>query len=262
MSYSIDATDARRAARDVRSLGKQAAFANVVALTRTVVEVKSALQEEMRGVFDRPTPFTLNAIYVKPATSLKPEAAVGIKDDATVLTRIGTTPNRSLEAEIEGGGRHVKRFEKLLQISGFMPKGWFSVPGQYARLDAYGNVSRGQLIQVLSQLRVNPTAGFDRDIALAGNNKLQNAKRARALKKAGGQFFALPNGRGKLRPGIYQRRDSALGHAAPRPVVIFVRSVSYRRRLDFHDVAQFTADTYYPAKLDEALDQYVKVGSA
>lgn len=261
MPYSLDTSESRRWAKDVRSLGRQIDFAGIVALTRTAVEIKAAEQEEMRGVFDRPTPFTLNAIYVRGATKSNPEAAVGIKDDATVLARASITPNRTLSAEIEGGGRHLKRFERLMQLSGFMPTGWYAVPGQFAKLDAYGNISRGQLIQILSQLRVNPTAGFDRDIAI-GRDKASQAKRRRAFARAGGQFFSLPTGRGKLPPGIYQRRSSALGHAAPRPVIVFVRSVSYRRRFDFHGVAARTAETFHQAKLDEALAQYAKADLA
>jgi hypothetical protein len=250
MRLSIDTSDARRMAADVRALGRQAQFANVVALTRTAVEVKAAEQEEMRSVFDRPTPFTLNAIYVKGATKSAPEAVVGIKDDNTVLSRVSTTPNRVLSAEIEGGNRALKRFEKSMQIAGYMPKGWFAVPGRFARLDGYGNLSRGQIIQILSQLRITLTAGYDRNLSF------DPKKKARAVRRAGGQFFALPDGRGKLRPGIYQRRDSGLGSAAPRPVVIFVKRVAYRKLFDFHGVARRAAEVYYPAKLDEALAQY------
>lgn len=250
MNFSIDATDARRMASDVRQVARQAQFAHVVALTRTAVEVKAAEQEEMRSVFDRPTSFTLNAIYVKAATKAEPEARVGIKDGSGVAARV-VPPAKYLSAEIEGGGRRLKSFEKRMQAAGAMPRGWFAVPGSAARLDSAGNLSRGLITGILSQLG---SAGF---VFPTQNDKRALANIRRATTRAGGRYFALVERHGKLSPGIYLRPESAFGHAAPRPVVLFVKSVTYRRRLDFDGIARRTAETFYEAKLDEALRQYV-----
>lgn len=233
----------RQLAKDVRALGRQAKFAQVVALTRTGLDVRAAEYEEMRSVFDRPTRFTLNSIFVRPATMSKPEAIVNVKDETG-----GVTPAQYLSAEIDGGQRAIKRFEKRLQLDGAMPRGWFAVPGQFARLDEFGNISRGQITQILSQLTRTKVSGYAADITVRS--------RQGAIKRAGGEFIALPNGRGKLRPGIYQVRATAFGRTSPKPIVIYVPKAQYRRRLDFFGVARRAAHTFYESHLDQALAQY------
>lgn len=233
----------RQMAKDVRAIGRQAKFAQVVALTRTALDVRTAEYEEMGSVFDRPTRYTLNSVFVRPATLARPEAIVNVKDEAG-----GIAPAQYLSAEIDGGHRAIKRFEKRLQLDGAMPRGWFVVPGQFARLDEFGNISRGQITQILSQLTRTKVSGYTADITVRS--------RKGAIKRAGGEFIALPNGRGKLLPGIYQVRATAFGRTSPKPIVIFVAKAQYRRRLDFFGVAEQAARTFYEANLDQALAQY------
>lgn len=246
-------TDLRRMAKDIRAVGRQAAFAQVVALTRTALDVKKAEVDEISHVFDRPNAYTLNAVFVKPATKAKPEAQVGIKDDRAT-SNAAIAPNRFLGPNIEGGGRDIKRFEKRLQLDGAMPIGWYAVPGKFARLDAYGNISRGQITQILSQLTRTKVSGYTANISVRS--------RKGAIKRAGGEFIALPHGRGKLPPGIYQVTDFHAGRAAPRPIVLFVKQVHYTNRFDFHGVAERTAEARYEANLDGALVQYANAGAA
>jgi hypothetical protein len=207
---------------------KQGTFAMAVALTRTAVDIKQAEQQEIKRVFDRPTQYTINSLFVRGATKTRLDALVWVKDDRAGS---GTPATKYLLPEIEGGGRGLKRFERSLQISGYMPKGWHAVPGRFARLDAFGNVSKGQIIQILSQLRVTLTAGFTRNIST------DKKKAAAAKRRAGGQYFAVTEQRGRMLPGIYQRRDFGFGSAAPRPVIVFVPTVQYRVRFEFHRVA-------------------------
>ncbi len=232
--------------REIEQIERQRRFAVAVALTRTAQDVAGAELEEIARAFDRPTPYTMGALRVQPATKDKLEAVVMLKDDSYV-SKAGIAPAKYLLPQIEGGSGHLKRFERVLQMAGWMPAGWRAVPGRFARLDAYGNVSRGQIIQILSQLRLTTTAGYDRNISL------DPKKRRAAFKRAGGQYFALPKGRGKLLPGIYQARDTAWGRAAPRPVFIFVRGVLFRERFAFAEVAERTARERFPIRFDEAL---------
>lgn len=230
--------------RDIDFVQKQHRFAAAVALTRTAQDVQQAERGEIMGAFDRPTPYTINSLRLRPATRERLEAEVFLKDDASGS---GTPATKYLLPQIEGGKRHLKSFERQLQQIGAMPAGWHAVPGRFARLNAYGNVSYGQIIQILSQLRSTPTAGYDRAIST------DKAKAARARARAGGQYFALPSGRGRLLPGIYQARDTAWGRAAPRPVFIFVRSVTYRALFRFAEVAEAVALHKFPVHFDAAL---------
>lgn len=230
--------------RELDMLQRQHRAAAALALTRTAQDVSAELQAEMARVFNRPTPWTLNSIRVLSASREGLEAVVMIKDEAS---NNGIPAATYLLPQIEGGQRHLKRFERALEISGNMPVGWHAVPGRFARLDGYGNVSKGQIIQILSQLRVTQTAGYTRNIST------DLKKKQRAYKRAGGQYFALPLGRGRLLPGIYQARDTAWGRAAPRPVFIFVRTATYRKLFEFSDVAERTALAKFPANYDAAL---------
>lgn len=232
----------------MRAIGRQAAFAQVVALTRTALDAQAAERETIRSVFDRPTPYTLNSVFVKPATKAQPEAQFGLKDEFGFPSESQITANRYLGPNIDGGSRSIKRFEKRLQLDGAMPRGWFAVPGKFARLDQYGNISRGQITQILSQLTLTKVSGYTANIS--------PRSRKGAIKRAGGEFVALPQGRGKLLPGIYQVTQFATGRSVPRPVVIFVSRVQYSPRFDFHGVGEQAVETFYPANLEAALDQY------
>jgi hypothetical protein len=231
------------------NVGKQARYAAAVALTRTAQDVRDAERKEMVRAFDRPTPYTLNSLFLKPAKVADLIAQVWIKDDRAGS---GIPATRYLLPNIEGGLRSIKRFEKALQLAGAMPAGWFAVPGLGARIDSYGNVSAGQIIQILSQLRITLTAGYNRNVST------DPKKRAAAQRRAGGQYFALPQGRGRLVPGIYQARDFAFGRAAPKPVFIFVRSITYKRRFRFYEVAQAVVDQRFGGHFAEEFSKALR----
>lgn len=225
----------------IDNVGKQARYAAAVALTLTARDdVKPALREAMTTTFDRPTGYTLNSLFVRGATPQRLEAMVWVKDDSAGS---GTPATKYLLPEIEGGKRTQKRFEYALQVSGNMPQGFRAVPGNAARLDAYGNVSRGQIIQILSQLRVQLVAGSNRNISLDAK------KRAKAFKKAGGQYVAFPKGRGKLKAGIYQMVDDG-GKRVPRAVFIFVSDVTYKRLFKFHEIGGRVAMASFPRRFE------------
>lgn len=214
---------------DLAKRNKQLRFATAVALTKTAVEVRKDLQAEQRRVFDRPKPWTLNSMYVKPATKQILEAHVGHKDFAPK----GTAAGKYLQPQIEGGQRPLKRFEKLLQARGLLPAGMYAVPGKGVRLDQYGNMSVGQLQQVLSNLG----AQFD----AYQNTPRVNAKGKRSQKR---YFAATISGT----PGIWERLPAGV-----RPVIVFVRSPSYRQRYDFFGVAQRSAERHLPRQADAAI---------
>jgi hypothetical protein len=223
--------------------GRQGKFAMAKALTQTAVAVRDEIKREMPRALDRPTPYTLNSLKLNPARPGQLSASVWVKDE---VAGGGTPATRYLLPQVEGGGRSIKRFEQALQISGHMPKGWYVVPGAGANLDRYGNISRGQVVQILSQLRVQLVAGSERRMGYG-------AKSIAAQRKAGGRFFVVPSGQ-RLAPGIYQREF--MGRTVT-PVVIYVRRVNYQRRFDFYGTAERVAAAQlrprFAAALNEAL---------
>ncbi len=239
--------------------------AGAIALTKTAVLVKEAERREMLDVLDRPTPYTLGSLYLKPATAASPEARVGIRDDFGGER----SPFSWLRWQIKGGLRTQTAFEKALVRGGAMRSDQRAIPGKYARFDAYGNMSRGQRIQILSQLRIGTgLLGSERRLpSRVGRNnpafKATEAKIRRAYSRAGGQYIALPNGRGKLRPGVYQTRQFASGRSDPKPVLVFVAKAGYEaERYDFDYVAQLTIKRELPAQLAGQLARTLLQSSA
>lgn len=59
---------------------KQIPFAMSKAINETAKEVKADLVNEIKKVFDRPTSYTLNSVFIKPATKRDLTAIVGLKE--------------------------------------------------------------------------------------------------------------------------------------------------------------------------------------
>jgi hypothetical protein len=233
-------TNSMRIARDVP-------FAAVKALTRTAKLGQEAVRAEMRAVFDRPTPYTLASTFIRPATKDRPVSSVYLKDD----TSKGTPAERYLAAQIEGTTRRHKRMEVALQRIGVLPQGWYVVPGKAARLDGYGNWSRGQIVQVLAYFQAFGEGGYRANTTAAGR-----AKRAKGTRsKRGITYFAVLPGRRasrSLQPGIYLQTRFAFGSAL-QPIAIFVEAASYRRRLHFHATVERTVVTHFGEELRRAM---------
>jgi hypothetical protein len=228
-------TNFPQVAQRLSELGRQAPFVAAVSLTRTIKDAQAAIKSEMQSVFDRPTAYALNGTFIKPATKQKLEARVWVKDAPFGK---GTPADRFLLPQIYGGGRGQKGMERLLQRSGLMPAGWFAVPAVGAQLDGNGNVKRSQIVQILSQLKLQRGAGFE-------SRATGSARSNRTIARQGVTYFALPAKRRGLEPGIYLKRKFAHGTAV-RPVFIFVQSLNYRPRLRFFEVGEATANAQFP----------------
>lgn len=196
----------------------QVPFATSLALNMTGQDVKAEFEKVMPSVFDRPTPYTMKGFQLKPSTKTNLQARVGFKEDA----------RQYLAPEVYGGTRPAKAVERALQAIGALPSGWVVVPGQGAKLDQYGNVDRGQIVQVLSQLRITMTAGYSRNMSFDARKQIA------AQRKAGGRFFVAKPG-GHLHPGVYQRE--LIGKNIT-PVLMFVHASTYKTRLPLQEIGE------------------------
>lgn len=207
----------------------QIPFVTAYALTKTAQDIKGEMITVMARVFDRPTRFTLNALYVKPATKQDLTAAVLFKEDG-----FKTVPAwKYLGPEVEGGTRAHKSHELRLIRAGIMRKDEFAVPGQGAPLDRYGNLPGGAIERILSQLgAAEQWAGYT---ANATKKTLAKAKR-----KGIGRYFVL---RGTAaRDGIYHR----LTGTTIKPVIIFVKQPRYQKRLPYYEIARQVFKASFP----------------
>jgi hypothetical protein len=226
-------------AQRLRLLGRQAPFVAAVSLTRSVKDGQAAIKEEAPRAFDRPTSYTLNSTFLKPATKTRLEARVWVKDQAFGK---GTPADRFLLPEIYGGMRGQKGMERLLQSNGMMKSGWYAIPAAGAQIDGNGNVKRSQIVQILSQLKLQRGAGSE---SRASGSTRSN----RTIARQGVTYFVLAKKHRGLEPGIYLKRKFGHGSAV-RPVFIFVPSVLYRPRLRFHEVGEKRIRDRFPVHFD------------
>lgn len=209
---------------------KQAEFAMMKTLNRAAYEGSKEVQREMAAVFDRPTPWVLNAVRYIKATRGNLVARIDLDRRGN---KAGVAVHQVLQAEIHGGQRNLKRAEVALAKMGVLPAGMAIVPGAAAQLDAHGNMRAAQLVQIMAWFNAFGEQGYSANMKDAGRAKL--AKGNRKQGRYGFEYFALQRPRGKLRPGIYQRFTTSFGSAV-KPVVIFIKQPSYKPRFDFHKV--------------------------
>ena len=200
-------------------------------LSAVAVIAKDNTIDEMKRVFDRPTPFTLNALKTVNATVSTPRSLVTLKDNMRL-----NPEQHYLNPQVTGGERWFKKFEARLYKKGILPRHYMTVPASGADLDAYGNMSRAQIIQMLAFFDAFPEAGYRSNMGDAGRARLARGTRRRQ----GFAYFAIhPNVGSNLAPGIYKRLTSNFG--SPITMVLrYVRHVNYRPKLDLGKIAEET----------------------
>jgi hypothetical protein len=238
MELSIK-TDFRQVQRRLDALGRQMPFAASVALNKTAEWVETELRREMRKVFDKPTPFFLRSLRVVRSTKTKLEAKVWFKD-----LNSAESASRIAMPHIVGGRRSFKGAERRLRSAGLLPGGWFAVPGAGAKIDGYGNQSRGEVSALLNFVGTYREAGFNT------SNPVTLARRKRKTGKS--YFVAKVDNKSALEPGIYMRQQFAKG-AAIKPMMIFVKSTAYKRRFDFFGVGRKTIARRFPEEANKAI---------
>ena len=222
----------------LRQVAKKMPDAVGKAVRDTLFDVRFALYEEMEDVFDRPTPFIVPKNKKKPGRrgSLFVEYSIKDQNGRVYAKDLKGAVGSSLTAEeillphITGQDREHKRFEKALYRMGALPKNWYAVPSEEARLDKYGNLTRGSITQMLSYLRANPDA-------------MQNTTtKSMAAKKEKYSYFVVRDRSG--RPyGIKKRTSKRIA----RWFVIFVSGSDYEAdNLDFEYVGELVIKRQWP----------------
>ena len=207
-------------------------FATIYGLTLTGRDVKDEEVSVMKRVFDRPTPYTLNALWAWKATRNNPVSTVEFK------TGGGTPAKRFLNPEVHGGLRSQRSSER--QIAPLLRGYGYLVPARGTPLNAYGNVTGGTMRKVISQLKVSsdPTAN-------ASGSKRSKRKRKTAA-------FFVPK-RGNM---VMERKGDQV-----KPFLIAVRAPHYRKRFPFYE----TAERVVAARMDKnftiALERAISTGN-
>jgi len=157
---------------DMNKLARQAEFAAALALTRTAQGAQAAVTQELPHRFDRPNPFTMRAVAIKPARRTELVAWVYVRPDQAAYLGIQET-----------GGRRVGQRGDPVNL----PVG--------VRTNQYGNIPRS----FWQRLRIaKPYVG-------AGTLGIRTKRR---LSSYGGGVFVARRGEARtahLPPGIYER---------------------------------------------------------
>src|SRR5574337_1071612 len=186
----------------------------------------------------RPRPFTTGAgaMYVKRADKATLTAEVGYKDIQA----------RYLRWQIAGGARVQKGFERALTGLGLLPAGHVATPGAGLKLDAFGNIPRAQLVQILGQLKSGVSV-----FSMRGKRVSRQ-----------GLFVILPGATAPqarhLTPGIWRRGEGASWrdrHAVP--LIHYIEAAAYHPRLDLEGAARRVVDARFPAEFAAAWQQAV-----
>lgn len=232
----------------------QMPFATARALTKTAQDVKEAQRKEIARVFDRPTRYTLNSVYLRPATKALLEAEVWLKGDGT---NDGGSTRHYLGPTISGGGRPLKRFEQRLVRAGLMQATERAVPAGGAAIDSSGNMSRGQIVKILSQLKTAAVLGDDSNATNSKRSRAKRAKEAYFVSRGPGAWSgsgAWKNGLKSqhLPRGVWVRTSSTGVGTSVKPVLLFVKSATYRPVYKFFDLARRVVDSRFPFHFKES----------
>lgn len=243
----------------IQAISKNGHFATVVAFTRTGQRVKAAETQLIKSTFDRPTPWTVNSVFLQPAKvkDIDPFARVYIKD----FGQKGTPAVKYLFTQIHGGKRSKTRFEsalrhKMIKGKPVLGSNEYVVPSKYVKKNQYGNVSPGLFVQILSGLGAFSEAGY------IANRTASSTKSA---------FFVNTfRSRGKMMKGIFRRKTtsrnagrkherrgeiytgSSFGHEL---LFVVVKQPSYKKLLPFYEEGLKVADKWLLYEWDIAFLQ-------
>ena len=206
---------------------KQLPFATVYAMTLTAKDARTEEISVMQRVFDKPTPYTLNALQVKPATKRTMVAKVEFKEGFR-----GTPAKRYLNPHVNGGPRSQKSSE--LQIAPLLKGYSYLVPARGIPLNQYGNVPGGTLRKVISQLGVSRNA----DANASGSRRSKGNRKAQA-------FFVSKRG-----DMVMQRKGKTV-----TPFLVGVKAPQYQKRFPFYETAQAVIKQRLPVNFEVAFQR-------
>jgi hypothetical protein len=225
---------------------RQVPYVMAIVLTGLATDGRDGLRSKAADVFDRPTPFTVNAFRAKPATKDRPVSEVYVpesQDDRGMPARAYLRPG------VLGSYRRAqKKTEFLLSRLGVLPAGWVTAPGKGAKLDGNGNLSGRVYAQIINVLQLKAQV-------VGGRNIAERSRKRAARMGVDAEFFAIPPGvnrmalnGGSLPPGVWKH----LPGRRLAQILKFVSKAGYKPRLRLRDEVQKIVTTRLPVRWAEA----------
>jgi len=217
ISLKVEGFD--QALEAIRNGEKHARFVTMRAMNDLSFTLMREGRTKLTEIFDRPTRYTTSSWFVrKKATKDDLHVEVGMTDYLSSKRLSEGGPDKKLYHHFYGGERSRKGIEMHLQRRGLLNRGEWLVIGKGARTDAYGNISPGQIAQIMSQLGLSDST-----------SRSTNSTRSRRNVARAGRFFWSP-GTGRtahLPRGVWQVTRGGI-----KPILIVVSATRYRKRLD------------------------------
>lgn len=209
-----------------------------------------AVYGDLRQNLNRPTPFIFKSLRLHDGLGF-PIGKKARTDDVVVGFWDAYTNKRFYDpissvmgAQVEGDDKQHTPAETRLIESGVLGENEYLMPSRTAKRNKYGNISPGEYVRMLSDLRTFNTAGAD-----------QNSK----YKKGRGHYIVLQIG--SMR-GIFKTRGSGYTESGVRNAqlvwVIVKKKPRYNRRVPFYETVNRVVDKEYPRQFDKVLRKQLK----
>lgn len=207
---------------------RQIPFAIAKSLNETVDDLKRYHESLLPAIFDQPTRYTINGLRAMKASSRgELRASVGF-----LQPRSGRAHH--LSAQVEGGPRDLKRFERLFVDRGYMHSNERAVPASGVKLNSHGNIPLPVIKAILAGLAPR-----------ADDPAKQKSGRKSSLRHS----YFIPHLGSSLARGIWRRK----GARAVQPVIFFVTRSTYQRRYEFHQLSKERSEQFFPAAFERAM---------
>lgn len=287
LTVRVDLSETMKQMDDLQR--EQVPFAASMALTGVAGHAQSSAVEQIRAKLHMPTRYTLDALFIKPATKARLESMVYVKDGkgarrytnsrfpalGQAFVAEGLNVDKTLGHLFKGGSREWKGIEWRFKERGLLPRFMAMVPGPACPLDANGNIPKDFLMQMLAYFEAfrdpkqNMGAGrraeyLKRQTQVAGRQSNSAGATINGIEyfisRGPGQWFGGGSWkRGKMQhlaPGIWQRvRHGSGGRSFVRPMILFVRQpTGYRRYFDLEAIAQAAYDRHWQAEWERAFE--------
>ena len=224
--FSVKANVRNLDRRIRQELGSDLPFAVAKSMTQAMGDAKENIGKNILRKYHRPTRWTQNSTFLKPATKRDLSAMVFFKDRVSR----GVPAGRFLKPTVRGTARPHKGFEKKFIRAGIMRAGEYAVPAKGVKLNQYGNMSPA-LIKKL---------GKGLEAPQRGGHKIR---------------FFTPDDGAHLPRGIYEARGRWPKRKL-KPIMIFVTDKpNYRRLLPFKKIAGKTFNARFPIRFNRNVRQ-------
>jgi hypothetical protein len=149
-SFKVDTSELDQMAVRLATITNRLPSTLARSMTFAARDAEQELKRRTPQFVDRPTRWTLNSTFLKPATTERLEVRFGFKDFAFK----GTPAAQYLQPMVAGEPRGPKRFERQLQRTGLIRPGEYLTPTGLSplRFNAYGNIPGSAITQVISRI--------------------------------------------------------------------------------------------------------------